>query len=258
MAVESREGMVLRGGRLCAECFAPSTTRCGRCHVTPYCSSVCQRKSWRTHKKYCKLNSYSPRGYLTGEIKSYSDDSKQYQFILIRASHHPPKSYKQLIDQWQGIEFDPDAKELNCKKFKWSTQAQKLVVGYSEDDLSYQCFFDDSFLKKQSVPNHTLCMLFQTADGKGAVVVGGLSRSLKDHISFETSQLMSDALYCSNALNQPAGITKAELARIVMEREEAGNSGEYTDRLFRENMRRGEMQVMLKGFGIKMVPNFDR
>lgn len=37
----------------CIVCKTPSTTRCSRCKVVHYCSEVCQRKDWVSHKIAC-------------------------------------------------------------------------------------------------------------------------------------------------------------------------------------------------------------
>ncbi|KAF9902955.1 hypothetical protein EC991_004331 [Linnemannia zychae] len=37
----------------CVVCKTPSVTRCSRCKVVHYCSELCQRKDWPTHKIAC-------------------------------------------------------------------------------------------------------------------------------------------------------------------------------------------------------------
>ncbi|KAF2344675.1 Zinc finger MYND-type [Trinorchestia longiramus] len=38
---------------LCAVCGVGATHRCGRCHMTPYCSREHQRQHWQQHKALC-------------------------------------------------------------------------------------------------------------------------------------------------------------------------------------------------------------
>ncbi|KAF9168893.1 hypothetical protein BGX21_010744 [Mortierella sp. AD011] len=41
----------------CVVCKTPSITRCSRCKIVHYCSPVCQRKDWPTHKIACTPSS---------------------------------------------------------------------------------------------------------------------------------------------------------------------------------------------------------
>ena len=41
---------------LCAECATPATAVCAQCGVFKYCSKVCQKKAWRSHKQICIPN----------------------------------------------------------------------------------------------------------------------------------------------------------------------------------------------------------
>jgi len=40
-------------------CGAPATAKCGKCQCVGYCSRVCQKIAWSTHKKTCKAPSSS-------------------------------------------------------------------------------------------------------------------------------------------------------------------------------------------------------
>jgi len=37
----------------CVRCRLAATMRCAGCHVTRYCSKLCQRKHWPVHKETC-------------------------------------------------------------------------------------------------------------------------------------------------------------------------------------------------------------
>ena len=38
----------------CPNCQEKKFSRCGRCHVVPYCSRECQVEDWTYHRKICK------------------------------------------------------------------------------------------------------------------------------------------------------------------------------------------------------------
>ncbi|KAF9964125.1 hypothetical protein BGZ70_006923 [Mortierella alpina] len=44
----------------CAVCKTPAITRCSRCKVVHYCSAVCQRKDWHSHKIACTPTAPTP------------------------------------------------------------------------------------------------------------------------------------------------------------------------------------------------------
>ena len=37
----------------CSDCLTGKFSRCGRCHLVPYCSKKCQQEDWGHHKKLC-------------------------------------------------------------------------------------------------------------------------------------------------------------------------------------------------------------
>merc|ERR1719397_1195306 len=41
-------------GCKCQNCQSLKFSRCGRCHIMPYCSRDCQLEHWSSHKKICK------------------------------------------------------------------------------------------------------------------------------------------------------------------------------------------------------------
>ena len=41
-------------------CGAPVTSKCGRCQCVGYCSRVCQKIAWPTHKKTCRSQPQAP------------------------------------------------------------------------------------------------------------------------------------------------------------------------------------------------------
>ncbi|XP_062503148.1 uncharacterized protein LOC134180085 [Corticium candelabrum] len=44
-----------RSSNCCSLCLSstPNLKRCSRCHITLYCSTECQKKDWKDHKKHC-------------------------------------------------------------------------------------------------------------------------------------------------------------------------------------------------------------
>ena len=38
----------------CSDCQSGKFSRCGRCHLVPYCSKECQLEDWGFHRKLCK------------------------------------------------------------------------------------------------------------------------------------------------------------------------------------------------------------
>ena len=46
----------------CSVCSSTSgTQKCGRCQLTPYCSTTCQKLDWPKHKKICKVRVQAQR-----------------------------------------------------------------------------------------------------------------------------------------------------------------------------------------------------
>ena len=56
----------------CEQCGTPSETKCARCKVSYYCGRECQKKHWKSHKKYCKQFLYE-----TEQDEELQDDEDQ-------------------------------------------------------------------------------------------------------------------------------------------------------------------------------------
>ncbi|KAF9956529.1 hypothetical protein BGZ72_002700 [Mortierella alpina] len=60
----------------CAVCKTPAITRCSRCKVVHYCSAVCQRKDWQSHKIACTPTSATPPTPTAPKQPTLPDPSK--------------------------------------------------------------------------------------------------------------------------------------------------------------------------------------
>ncbi|KAG0214934.1 hypothetical protein BGX28_001140 [Mortierella sp. GBA30] len=80
----------------CIVCKTPAITRCSRCKVVHYCSAVCQRKDWPTHKIACtpstSTSTMTPPTSSTGKQPVLPDPSKplNVQPVDTKKSSGPP------------------------------------------------------------------------------------------------------------------------------------------------------------------------
>lgn len=77
-----------RQKKLCCLCQRVATLFCSQCRVTPYCSIICQKKSWPNHKT-CKLNRKTPSPNQITKIENDLDFDIEYSYIVINGSDSP-------------------------------------------------------------------------------------------------------------------------------------------------------------------------
>lgn len=61
---------------VCVKCGKPSTSKCGRCKVEPYCSKECQAGHWKEHKASCvPVTLKQGRDFLAANKVRHSDNN---------------------------------------------------------------------------------------------------------------------------------------------------------------------------------------
>ncbi|KAF2868080.1 hypothetical protein BDV95DRAFT_610055 [Massariosphaeria phaeospora] len=86
---------------LCEMCEQPGTQRCGGCKQVHYCSTTCQKQSWKEHKILCK------------DVQNFSDE------------HRPPPNGSNSMFR-RSILFAPDEE---APRFVWVEFKKQDVSG---------------------------------------------------------------------------------------------------------------------------------
>jgi len=88
--------------RSCGVCGKPSTSKCSMCKSVYYCSKLCQKRDWKSHKKVCK-NSGS-----NGRKNKNATNKKNHTKIRLAAAESEPSSRQSpLVMPWKMEDF-PD------------------------------------------------------------------------------------------------------------------------------------------------------
>lgn len=70
-------------------CTANGTRRCGRCQAPSYCSKLCQKEDWPTHKRKCTAPTAPSSDEVIPCVKIYSqgDGGGRYEDVSLPRSH---------------------------------------------------------------------------------------------------------------------------------------------------------------------------
>jgi len=95
---------------LCSMCPNPGTWKCSQCHCSRYCSKVCQKDDWRTHKLLC--NSYQDFDQSLAPSPShfraifFSEDGEGPIFLWLRIDHCTTPGHAYTIG-FETVPFPP-------------------------------------------------------------------------------------------------------------------------------------------------------
>jgi len=238
-----------RTEKLCAKCEQPATLVCSRCHCTIYCQRECQRKHWRAgHKSQCTPD---PLFILAKplSLSQYRDFTATEKEEHLAFTLQPGRCTGSKTDDRDGycriitvteqqfVEFiaignyrDDQPQEM-LALMGWGYMGTEAVSGFSaEDAIIYRIFFDDSFLNRSDLEENLIAHSLMTSH---------LTRG-----KFVVIKTMADS-------DNPIPFTKAELVGMMIWRVVCGSHQLVSSRMFRENMRRREMQEYLTNMGVQ-------
>lgn len=167
----------------CIICGKPNALRCNRCRSALYCSKLCQRGDYPTHKLLCtSFSNFDVTKRPTNEhlrAVLFPVDKKQPQLIWLHCKWKDNDEFPGR--RWQSA---------NCKPFLNNDHGRPVNIRYNEvlarhlSDLvclSYR----DTFLVDGSAPNSSVAMITATSRGyhhdwRGPMVAYGLVGSSFD------------------------------------------------------------------------------
>ena len=245
-----------RTNKLCAVCYNPADYCCSKCHATLYCNEVCQRRHWSTHKPHCAndplytlarpLSMPLYRDFNKAEI-----EEKHLAFTLQTGKclgHHTDirDAHCKLITptdcrfvEFVAIMNKKDIEERITREkaalMDWKQMGTELVTGFSgEDSMVYRLLFDDNFQNRSDLEENFIAHILVNSSKatRGKFVVIKTPMSPEDNL---------------------IPFTKAELVDMITWRIFCGHHQMVSSRIFRENMRRMEMQAYLANMGFKTL-----
>jgi len=240
-----------RTNKLCARCELPASRVCTRCRCTVYCSEECQRKHWRSsHKAQCTSD---PLFGISKELslpryRDFSAEEKQenFAFTLLPGRCKGQQTNdrdgycrlveiteQEFVDFWhkknskQVVEKDEENRIVSMMGWGFMGMGTEPVTGFSgEDSVIFRVFFDDNFQNNPELDENLIAHILINCSGttRGKVVV------VKTKINQE------------NGTETWIPFSKAELVDMMTWRVFCGRHQMVSSRMFRENMRRREMQ----------------
>jgi hypothetical protein len=246
--------------KLCANCSQPASRVCSKCRCTIYCGEDCQRKHWRSgHKAHCvpdplffitrvlsqqKYRDFSAEEkeehlaytLLPGCCKGQQSEDRDKFSSMIRITNTQFLEF--LQNTYNGIEVGRNYMSQMFSIMGWGSMDMGIqpVDGFSaEDSIIFRMFFDDNFQNKPQIEENLIAnILMNSGNTRGKFVV------VKNRVDPRDN---SDTMI---------PFSKAELVDMMTWRVFCGHHQMVSSRVFRENMRRREMQDVIasKGFEI--------
>ena len=249
-----------REDKLCASCLRPASLTCTSCRCTLYCSRLCQRKDWRTgHKARCSLDPlYALAPALTlPHYREFSREELQEKRLsftlqpgprylltdacelrevacgLLTATQPSMEDYLSQPAEWKGL---PSRQLLQL--MGWLMAGTEVVTGWGrEDSVIFRVYFDDNWENHPELEVNKLAsfLMNNNREHRGRIVV------VKELINWSTGA--SDLL----------PLSKAEVVDLITWRAFLGSHGLVSSRIYRENIRRAQLQDHVTKMGFQTL-----
>ena len=247
-----------RTNKLCAKCEQPANCVCSKCRCTLYCGEDCQRKHWRTaHKAHCAPDPmfFLTRVFSLPKYRDFSFEEKQENLAytlmpgcckgqqtevrdgycrLIEFTEPQVVDYLQTKTHGKEVGKNDEKQVFSLMGWGFMGAGTEAVTGFSaEDSIIFRIFFDDNFQNRPELEENLIAHILMNCSGttRGKFVVVKIRVNQKDG---------SDTMI---------PFSKAELVDIMTWRVICGRHQMVSSRMFRENMRRREMQDFLANCG---------
>jgi hypothetical protein len=125
-------------GRRCCECGSPwADKHCAACKVASYCSTACQRASWKAvHKVNCQLNPTAPLQLKTATSYPPAATTALSQWLVLPPHAKLPRTREDLAALITAADSAAAGPAVYTEAHCWQSSRMAAVCGYGAEDVS--------------------------------------------------------------------------------------------------------------------------